>query len=437
MSKVLSTDVNTSSNGQLFEFTQGLDVDTLLYRQEIRAQKAWAQALAAGGYLTKDEAKKLCKCLDNAQKLIESEEFEWSITDEDIHMNLERFMTQELGELGKKIHIGRSRNDLIATTLRLFVNDQIDYLIPLIESVKGAIKNRGKAWMNTLMPGMTHMQFGQPIRLGHMFSAHGHALNRDLKRFSKNQTEAMEYLPLGAAAFAGTHLELNLSKLAQSLGFESELINSYDAVSDRDYMVSTLNSMSVLAMHISRLCEDVMYWSSSGIKVLKLPYDWSTGSSIMPNKRNPDVPELVRAKMARVMTAPQEALVLMRSVTPSYGSDIHELKRTFVYAYSELASSLSVLSPFIAGLEVDESVTKNLLKKGHILATDIANALAEKATFREAYKQVADAIKTADKKNQQIHEMMKTKVTFESSVETRKLSGGTSKKSATASLEKL
>lgn len=438
MSKVLSTDVNTSSNTQLFEFTQGLDVDMLLYRQEIRAQKAWAQALADGGYLTKDEAKKLSKCLDQAQKQIESGEFEWSITDEDIHMNLERFMTTELGELGKKIHLGRSRNDLIASTLRLFVNDQIAMLEPLVKSVKDAIKGRGKAWMDILVPGMTHMQFGQPIRLGHMFSAHGHALNRDLKRLEKNKAEAMEYLPLGAAAFAGTHLKIDLKKLATGLGFQSELHHSYDAVSDRDYMISTLNTMSLLAMHVSRLCEDVMYWSSSGIKVLKLPYDWSTGSSIMPNKRNPDVPELVRAKMARVMTAPQEALVLMRSVTPSYGSDIHELKRTFLYAYSELASSLSVLAPFLAGLEADTKVTTSLLQKGHILATDIANTLAEKVTFREAYKKVADAIKTADKKNQQIHEMMgNSKETFESSVEKRKLPGGTSKKSAQASLQKL
>jgi len=436
--KILNNDVDLNTRTQLFEFTQGLDVDMHLYHQEIRAQKAWAKALADGGYLTGAEATKLCKCLDKAQRLIEAEEFEWSIADEDIHMNLERFMTEELGELGKKIHFGRSRNDLIATTLRLFVNDQIATLIPLVSDVKDAIKACGKKWIDTIIPGMTHMQFGQPIRLGHMFAAHGHALKRDLKRLDNNKAETLEYLPLGAAAFAGTHLKIDLKKLARDLGFLGELKNSYDAVSDRDYMVSTLNSMNLLGMHLSRLCEDIMYWSSSGIGVMKLPVDWSTGSSIMPNKRNPDVPELVRAKMARVMTAPQEAGMLMRSVTPSYGSDIHELKRTFMYAYSELMSSLFILKPFLMGLEANESAAENLLCKGHILATDIANSMAEKTTFRESYKSVAESIKQAEKKGKQIHEFIKgCKETYETSVEKRTLPGGTSRKSAVQSLEKL
>lgn len=436
--KVLSTDVNTSSNKQLFEFTQGLDVDRHLYRQEIRAQKAWAQALARGQYLTTDEAARLTQCLDKTQKLIENDEFQWSISDEDIHMNLERHMTQELGELGKKIHLGRSRNDLIATTLRLFVADQVTALIPLVSAVKDAVKNRGEAWLDVFTPGMTHMQFGQPIRFGHLFSAHGHALKRDLTRFESNRQEALEYLPMGAAAFAGTHLKLDLKSLAQDLGFSKELQHSYDAVSDRDYMLSTLGTMSVLAMHLSRLAEDVMYWSSSGIKVLKLPYDWSTGSSIMPNKRNPDVPELVRAKMARVMTAPQEGLVLMRSVTPSYGSDIHELKRTFMNAYNELVHSLQVLIPFLKGLEVDTKVTASLLQKGHILATDIANTLAETSSFREAYVKVAAAIQDADRQGKQIQEIMgDAQDTFETSVEKRGLSGGTSRATALDALKKL
>lgn len=437
--KVLNTDINTADNTSLFEFTQGLDVDQLLYKQEIRVQKAWAQALESCGVLTSSERQKLWDTLDKAQAQIEAHTFDWKLTDEDIHMNLERFMTQELGELGKKIHTGRSRNDLIASTLRLFVHDEIVSMEPLLLKMVSAIQKKSRQWIDVLTPGMTHMQFGQPLRFGHLFSSHGYAIKRDLQRLEKNKKDCLEALPLGAAAFAGTHLKMDLNALAKSLGFFQPLQHSYDAVSDRDYMLSTLQSYALLAMHLSRYCEDVLFWSSSGIKVLKLPYDWSTGSSIMPNKRNPDVPELVRAKMARVITAAQEGLTLMRSVTPSYGSDIHELKRTFITATSELKKCLLVLSPFTEGLAVDESATQPLLNKGHILATDVANHLATTTTFREAYVTVASTIKQADEQGLQIHQLYKNGMTFdfESSIEARSLVGGTSRQTALNAIEKL
>ncbi len=441
--KVLNTEINTADNGTLFAFTQGLDVDTRLYRQEIRVQKAWAQALQEAGVLTDKECQDLIKGLDKALHLIETNQFDWQVSDEDIHMNLERFMTQELGELGKKIHTGRSRNDLIASTLRLFVHDEIVAIEPLIQKWILAIQERSRTWIDVLSPGMTHMQFGQPLRFGHLFSAHGFALKRDLQRLDKNKKECLESLPLGAAAFAGTHLTLDLQKLATRLGFSQPLQHSYDAVSDRDYMLSTLQSFSLLGLHLSRYCEDVLFWSSSGIKVLQLPHDWSTGSSIMPNKRNPDVPELVRAKMARVITAAQEGLVLMRSVTPSYGSDIHELKRTFLTSLDELRACLTVLTPFTAGLKVDEKPLQALLNKGHILATEVANSFAESSTFREAYIKVATAIQQAEQKGQQIHEFFASnkqdakQFDFAESVELRSQTGGTSRKTALEAIEKL
>lgn len=437
--KVLNTDINTADNTTLFEFTQGLDVDCFLYRQEIRVQKAWAEALCAAHVLTATESQKLIQALDQAQVLMESGDFHWKVSDEDIHMNLERYLTEQLGELGKKIHTGRSRNDLIASTLRLFVHDEIQGLSPLIQQFILAIQEKSKQWIDILTPGMTHMQFGQPLRFGHLFSAHGFALKRDVARLAKNQKECVEALPIGAAAFAGTHLEMDLETLAKNLGFANPVQHSYDAVSDRDYMLSTLQSYALLAMHLSRFCEDILFWSSSGIKVLKLPYDWSTGSSIMPNKRNPDVPELVRAKMARVMSAAQEGLTLMRSVTPSYGSDIHELKRTFISATSELKKCLVVLSPFTLGLTVDEPTAASLLNKGHILATDVANHIATTTTFREAYVNVASAIQQADKQGQQIHEFYTNGHKFDhlSSIESRHLSGGTARRSALAAIEKL
>lgn len=427
--KVLSSSISASGNDSLFQFTHGIDVDARLYAQEIRVQKAWADALAKGKYLTQDEVRKIHLCLDDAAKQIEQQTFRWIIEDEDIHMNLERFMTENIGELGKKIHLGRSRNDLIATTLRLFVHDQIQKIMQHTDALKGAIKTKSQDWLPVLVPGMTHLQFGQPIRLGHMFVAHGYSLKRDLSRLQFNCKECLEYMPLGAAAFAGTHIDIDLDDLANSLGFESPLSNSYDAVGDRDFILSSLNSLALVATHISRLCEDVMYWSSTGIGVLLLPKDWSTGSSIMPNKRNPDVPELVRARMSRVITSATSAMVLVRSVVPSYGSDLHELKRTFLNAYDELESCLQILIPFTTTLNLNPQRAEKLLQSGHILATDIANSLAKTSTFREAYKLLSQQVKQADLNSQQVHELFEGTehaVTFVESVEKRHLQGGTS-----------
>lgn len=427
-------------NDLLFDFTQGIDVDSRLFVQEIRVQKAWARALVRAHFLTADDVQKIESCLDTAQDLMGSGDFDWRVLDEDIHMNLERYMTEKIGDLGKKIHLGRSRNDLIATTLRHFVRDQVSDVESLVSDMKTAIKAKAYDWIDTLIPGMTHLQFGQPIRLSHTFIAHGYALKRDLERLQFNKKECMEYCPLGSAAFAGTHINVNMEQLATDLDFLSPAHNSYDAVGDRDFILSSLNSFALLATHISRYCEDVMYWSSTGIGVFKLPKDWSTGSSIMPNKRNPDIPELVRARMSRVISASQSGMILVRSVVPSYGSDLHELKRTFLMAVDELKSCLTILAPFTGGLTVDDARAKLLLNSGHILATDIANKLAENSTFREAYKLIAEKVIEADARGKQVHDLFKDTeqaVSFEESVENRKQPGGTSRTRARESIDAL
>ncbi len=429
-----------SGNDMLFEFTQGIDVDSRLYVQEIRVQKAWARALERAGFLASDEIQKIDDCLDQAQSLMQSGDFDWRILDEDIHMNLERYMTENIGDLGKKIHLGRSRNDLIATTLRHFVRDQVNDIETLVSDAKTAIKAKSYDWIDILIPGMTHMQFGQPIRLSHAFAAHGYALKRDLARLEFNKQECMDVCPLGAAAFAGTHIAINVDQLSHDLDFTHPTRNSYDSVGDRDFILSALNSFALLATHLSRYCEDVMYWSSTGIGVLKLPKDWSTGSSIMPNKRNPDVPELIRARMARVISASNSGMILVRSVVPSYGSDLHELKRTFLMAVDELKACLTIVVPFTFGLTADENRARQLLQSGHILATDIANSLAETSTFREAYKFLAEKVLEADARGLQVHELFtetEQAISFEESVENRKQAGGTSRIRAKESIDSL
>ena len=440
--KVLNSNVSSPSDKKLFEFTHGLDVDKLLYKQEIKVQKSWLSALMKISILSDAEGNLVLSALNKAEKLMLSGDFEWRIEDEDIHMNLERFVIEECGEVGKKIHSGRSRNDLIATTLRLYVCDCIKQSQDLVSNLGLEIKKRALEWMDVVVPGMTHLQFGQPIRLGHILSSHAYALARDQKRLQDSITECLSYCPLGAAAFAGTHLPIDLKAIADDLGFSNPLDHSYDAVGDRDFILDALNSFTLLSVHLARLSEEVMFWSSTPVGVLQLPNEYSTGSSIMPNKRNPDVLELVRAKMARVMSYSQEGSMIVKAVVPSYGTDLHELKRTFILSFRELTNSLKILSPFISGLRCNTSVAESKLARGHILATDVANKLCEEGLpFRDAYLKTAAFIKEGDENSKQVHELAREQMGFElsflSAVEQRKNLGGTARESAISAVEKL
>ncbi len=440
--KVLNSNVSNPSKNELFNFTNGLDMDILLYKQEIKVQKAWLAQLVKTRIIQTKEGELIRLALCEAKELMASGDFNWKVEDEDIHMNIERFIIEKCGEVGKKIHLGRSRNDLIATTLRLYVYECINKIQQLISNVGLEIKNQSLEWINVLVPGMTHLQFGQPIRLGHAFSSHGYALMRDQKRLHDVTTECLSYCPLGAAAFAGTHLSIDLKSLANELGFSNPLLHSYDAVGDRDFILDALNSFSLLSVHLARLSEEIMYWSSTPMGVLDLPNQYSTGSSIMPNKRNPDVPELVRAKMARVMSCAQEGSIIVKAVVPSYGTDLHELKRTFVLSFKELSASLKILSPFVNGLKCNTGAAKEKLMSGHILATDVANKLCQEGVpFRDAYLKTAAFVHEANKNNKQVHEIATTKMGFdfsaETAVEDRKNLGGTAHNQALSAVMNL
>jgi len=438
---VLKSGRNQSSYKELYEFTQGIDVDARLAKQEIAVQIAWARALVKIAVIEENEFRTAEKILRKALNEILTGRFEWRVEDEDIHMNLERYVTAEAGDIGKKIHLGRSRNDLIATTLRLFVADA---LIEIQSAVKQLIRDlcaRAEKDIEILVPGLTHVQHGQPIRYSHSLIAHGIALSRDLTRLVSALGLAKKSMPLGAAALGGTPLAIDLSSIAKELGFQNASENSYDSVGDRDFILEALNAISIVAVHLSRLSEDFIYASSTAVGLLKLPKDWSTGSSIMPNKRNPDVPELVRAKSAHMIGAATDGHALMKAVGMSYGSDLHELKTVFMRSFDECLSSVKILSPFIKNLEVDRKRAEELLNKGHILATEVADALvAAGLPFREAYKKVAVMVEEADSKGLQIHQLSIAGLsppTFESAVEKRKNSGGTAKSRVLQSIEDL
>lgn len=439
---ILTTDRNRGGQTELYEFTSGVEIDRHLAYYEVGVQKAWAKALAAAGHLTGEELKTALYLLDDALGRIEGGTFEWRVEDEDIHMNLERFITDEAGDLGKKLHTGRSRNDLIATTLRLFASDTSCTIAGSVARLASALCDLAEKTEGVIVPGTTHLQHGQPISFGHIATAHGLAFARDLRRLDNAQKACLEYMPLGSAALAGTTASVNLEDCAKELGFASPPMNSYDAVGDRDFMIEALDAFASVAVHMGRLAEDIIYWSSTAVGLIELPKEFSTGSSIMPNKRNPDVAEIVRAKSARIVSLASEAKNILRSVPTSYGSDLHELKKTFIYSLSELSASLCILAPFAGGLEINSERAKVLLGTGHLLATEIADALTSQGmSFRDAYRRTAALVEMADAKGVQVHELCEddfrsllpeadlgflSSLSFEKAVENRNLPGGTS-----------
>ncbi|MCM0606216.1 MAG: argininosuccinate lyase [Xanthomonadaceae bacterium] len=427
---ILGNDRNPHKEVKLFQFTQGIEVDRRLYLQEIRVQTEWARGLMEMGILTSDEFKKVCDGLEVATELIESGKFEWKVTDEDIHMNLERFITEKYGDLGKKMHLGRSRNDLIATTLKLYVSDSLEKASHRLQNTISALVNLAERDLDVLIPGMTHVQHGQPIRLAQFYLAHAAALARDVAEFERLAERTLYEMPLGSGALSGTPLKINLEKIAEHLGFHSPALNSYDQVGNRDEIIQALASFSLTAIHVSRLSEDLIYYSSTAVGLFKLPQDYSTGSSMMPNKRNPDVPELSRAKMTHVMGAHNEATLLMKALPTAYASDLHELKSVFMRAESELTQVLEILPLFLEGLKTNESRAKQLLGQGHILATEMADELTlnQKKPFRDAYNQVAGAVELAESQGVQLHELTHSMSDpYAAAVERRTQPGGTSR----------
>lgn len=450
---ILTTDRNRDRQKGLFEFTSGIEVDRHLAPYEIGVQKAWAKALASSGHLTGEELGNALFLLDDALGQIEGGSFEWRIEDEDIHMNLERFITEKAGDLGKKLHLGRSRNDLIATTLRLYVNESVCATATSVAGLAEALCDLAERTANVIVPGTTHMQHGQPVSFGHIAASHSWALTRDLKRLKNAGASCLEYMPLGSAALAGTTVDADLESCAQELGFVSPPKNSYDAVGDRDFMIEALDAFASVAVHLGRLAEDIIYWSSTAVGLIELPKELSTGSSIMPNKRNPDVAEIVRAKSARIISLAAEAHNILKSVPTSYGSDLHELKRTFLLAEKELGSSLKILTPFTKGLGVNPRQAERLLSAGHVLATEVADGLASKGmAFRDAYEKAASLVVLAESKGKQIHELTASEIgsrleakdtglidslSFEAALKKRSRSGGTSPERVAEGIERL
>ncbi len=450
---VLSTERNKHEEKLLTAFTNGVVPDSFLFAQEIRVQRAWAQGLLKLAVLTQEEQLKIDAALVKAHTLMSEGEFDWREEDEDIHMNLERFVNDEAQGLGKKMHLGRSRNDLISTTLKLNVIDQMQEVGAKIKGLISALTTLAESHTDILIPGMTHLQNGQPVRWSHALLGHAWALKRDFERTLSVSEHASESMPLGAAALAGTSLRIDLKSMAMELGFKNPPLNSYDAVGDRDAVVEAMQMYALLGAHVSRLCEDCIYWASAPVGLVKLPPAWSTGSSIMPNKRNPDIAELARGKASLWMGEMNGVLTLLKGVATSYGSDLHEAKIPYIRTTQDVLRTLEVLTHFVSGLMPVKERAESMLNAGHILATEVADYLAAQGVpFREAYQQVAALVELAEAKKIQIHELTPmdaakiapklagaffSTLSFEAAVEKRSNLGGTAIPSVKKQIEAL
>jgi argininosuccinate lyase len=380
-------------------FSESVSFDSRLYRQDIRGSQAHARMLAKVGVLTAAETEAIITGLDAIRSDIEAGRFEWSEKLEDVHMNIEARLTECIGEAGKKLHTGRSRNDQVATDIRLYARDAIDELAALIGRLANALLDLAEREADSVMPGFTHMQIAQPVTFGHHMLAWREQILRDRARLL-DARKRVNLLPLGSAALAGTVYPIDRHYTAQLLGFDGVTENSLDAVSDRDFAIEFCAAAALIMVHLSRWSEELILWSTTLFGFVNLPDRFCTGSSIMPQKKNPDVPELVRGKTGRVVGDLNALLVLMKGQPLAYNRDNQEDKEPLFDAVDTVNACLQVYAEMIPHIEVRRENCRAAAAKGFSTATDLADYLVRKGLpFRDAHHAVGSAVAHAAKKN--------------------------------------
>ena len=368
------------------QINASIDVDRKLYRQDIAASKAHAGMLAKQGIISAQDAKKIVHGLDTILSEIESGKFRFRRALEDIHMNVEARLADMIGEAAGRLHTGRSRNDQVATDFKLWVRDSIDELDAMLADYQRALAEKALVHAATVMPGFTHLQTAQPVTFGHHLLAYVEMAARDRGRFADARKRLNES-PLGAAALAGTSFRLDRQMTSKALGFDRPAANSLDAVSDRDFALETLSAAAITAVHLSRFAEEIVIWTSPLVGFLKLSDQFTTGSSIMPQKRNPDAAELVRAKVGRIVGALDALLIVMKGLPLAYQKDMQEDKEGTIDALGSLALCLAAMTGMVRDMAPDVARMKAAAGQGYATATDLADWLVQtlKMPFREAH----------------------------------------------------
>ena len=376
-------------------YTASVDFDRRLAKADIRGSIAHATMLTEAGVLSADDLAAIDRGMRQIEAEIDAGTFQWSIDLEDVHLNLEKRLTELIGDAGKRLHTGRSRNDQVATHIRLWLRDEIDAIDAGLTALQRALLGVAKREHATVMPGFTHLQVAQPVTFGHHLLAYVEMFARDAERMSDCRRR-VNRLPLGAAALAGTSHPINRERVRELLGFDDICHNSLDAVSDRDFAIEFCAAASVLMMHVSRLSEELVLWLSPRIGFIDLPDRFCTGSSIMPQKKNPDVPELARGKTGRVYGHLTSLLTLMKGQPLAYNKDNQEDKEPLFDTVDTLRPTLAIFADMIAGVEVKADRMREAAAEGFSTATDLADYLVRKGVaFRDAHEAVALAVREA------------------------------------------
>jgi len=388
------------------EINASIDFDRHLYRQDIMASKAHAEMLAKQGIIAAEDAKSIAHGLDTILSEIEAGQFSFQRALEDIHMNVESRLKDLIGASAGRLHTARSRNDQIATDFKLWVRDTIDTIDAALAGLQKTLAEKALAHAETVMPGFTHLQTAQPVTFGHHLLAYVEMVSRDRGRFADARKRLNES-PLGSAALAGTSFPLDRDMTASALGFDRPTANSLDAVSDRDFVMETLAAAAIASVHLSRLAEEIVIWTSPLVGLVKLSDKFTTGSSIMPQKRNPDAAELVRGKSGRIIGALSAILIVMKGLPLAYAKDMQEDKEGAMDALSSLSLSIAAIAGMVTDLEPDVAKMKKAAGEGYATATDLADWLVRtlKIPFRDAHHVTGRVVALAEGKGVPLHRL--------------------------------
>lgn len=452
MSKLWGGRFQKTTDSLVEDFHSSITFDCRLYRQDIKGSIAHATMLGKQGIITADEANEIVKGLQEVLADIEAGQVEFSVQDEDIHMNVEKLLTEKIGSIGKKLHTARSRNDQVALDVRMYLKEEIREIEDLLKDLINVLLGVAKDNLGTFMPGYTHLQKAQPITLAHHLLAYCQMFYRDLDRL-RDCYKRVNVLPLGSGALAGTTFPIDREFVAEQLAFAGISHNSLDAVSDRDFAIEFLGGASIIMMHLSRFCEELILWSTDEFKFVEMDDAYSTGSSIMPQKKNPDVAELIRGKTGRVYGDLVTLLTVMKSLPLAYNKDMQEDKEPLFDGIDTVKKSLVVFTPMIKTMKVNKEAMAKGAKGGFTNATDVADYLAKKGvSFREAHEIVGKMVFYCLEHDKSLEELTLAEyqaqspvftqdifaaISLEACVDQRKVPGGPAKEAVLASIDKM
>jgi len=441
-----------STNKLVEEFTESVSYDKRLAPYDVAGSVAHVKMLEKQGILTKEESDKIIEGLNRILREVEEGRFNWKKELEDVHMNIESRLTQEIGEVGGKLHTGRSRNDQVATDLRLYVRKEVKELLELLKGLRRAFLKQAQENLGVIMPGYTHLQIAQPVLYSHHMLAYYQMFKRDAERFEES-LKRINVSPLGSAALAGTSYPLDREFTAKLLGFSSVSRNSMDAVSDRDFVAETIFNCAMVMMHLSRLSEELILWSTNEFDFIELPDAFCTGSSIMPQKKNPDVSELTRGKTGRVYGDLIAILTTLKGLPLTYNRDLQEDKEPLFDAIDTTKAALKVNTLIVEGMKPKRERMREQAGKGFSLATDLADYLAKKGLpFRKAHEVVGKLVAYCLDKGKDLTELslkefkefsplfeedVLSLMSLEGSVNSRDVIGGTSLRRVKEEIERI